>query len=419
MKKKRIVLAYSGGLDTSVMLRWLQEKYDAEVITATGYLGQKKELAGVEKKAYKTGAVRAYVKDLTDEFVRGYVFPALKAGALYEGSYPLATALGRPLLAKLLVDIARKENAGTVAHGCSGKGNDQVRFEVSIAALAPGLTVLAPLREWEFRSREEEIAYARTHGIPIKATADSPYSIDENIWGTSIECGVLEDPNVEPPEDAYQHTMSPESAPAQGAYVSIGFANGIPVSLDGSRPGAVRLIDMLNKIGGQHGVGRIDLVENRLVGIKSREIYEAPAAVILHTAHSELERLTLDRSVFHMKSQLSREYAGLVYNGLWYSPLKKALDAFVEETQQTVTGEVRLKLYKGSVTVAGRTSPYSLYKPGLATYTKEDQFDHAASAGFIKIYGMPVRTFHQVRLTSNGAHKRPSPAGKRRRAVKS
>ncbi|HTO94028.1 MAG TPA: argininosuccinate synthase [Bacteroidota bacterium] len=407
MKSTKVVVAYSGGLDTSVMVKWLIEKKNAEVIAATGDLGQKKELNGVQAKAYATGASKVYVKDLRDEFLTQYVFPALKAGAVYEKSYPMATALGRPLLAKMLVDIARKEGATHVAHGCTGKGNDQVRFEVSVAALAPDLKVLAPLREWEFKSREEEIAYARKNNIPVAATVANPYSIDENIWGTSVECGVLEDPMVEPPADAYQRTIAPELAPDTPEYVDIDFEEGIPVGVGGSRLEPVSLVFTLNDIGGAHGVGRIDLVENRLVGIKSREIYEAPAATILHFAHTELERLTLDRSVFHMKSQLAAEYANLVYNGLWYSPLRDALDAFVNETQKTVTGTVRVKLYKGTIGVAGRKSAYSLYSAKLATYTEEDQFDHKASEGFIKIYGLPVRTFHEVR---NAAAAEETPA---------
>ncbi len=396
MKKENIVDAYSGGLDTSVMVRWLMEKHHAEIITATGNLGQRKELNGVQQKAYLTGATKAYVADLREEFLREYVFRALKAGAMYEKTFPMATALGRPLLAKMLVEIARKENATAVAHGCTGKGNDQVRFEVTVAALAPDLKVLAPLREWEFKSREEEIAYAELHGIPISATLKSPYSIDENIWGIAIECGVLEDPMAEPPEDAYQWTVAPEQAPNTPAYVDIDFHQGIPVGLNGTAMNPVLLVESLNEIGNAHGIGRIDLVENRLVGIKSREVYEAPGATILHFAHTELERLTLDRSVFHLKNQLSSEYANLVYNGLWFSPLRTALDAFVDETQKPVTGLVRVKLYKGTVAVAGRKSPFSLYNAQLATYTEEDTFDHKASEGFIKIYGLSLRTYHQV-----------------------
>ena len=396
MNTPTIVVAYSGGLDTSVMVRWLIEKYNATIITATGDLGQKKELVGVEEKALKTGAKRAYILNLRKEFVEQHVWPALKAGALYERTYPMATALGRPLLAKMLVDVARKEGASMVAHGCTGKGNDQVRFEVTVAALAPDLRSLAPLREWEFKSREEEIAYARAHGIPVAATVSNPYSIDENLWGTAIECGVLEDPTVEPPADAYQATVAPENAPDSPEYVSVEFVEGVPVALNGKVMDPVDLVTRLNEIGGSHGVGRIDLVENRLVGIKSREIYEAPAATILHFAHTELERLTLDKQVFHMKNQLAAEYANLVYNGLWYTPLRKALDAFVDETQKPVTGNVTVKLYKGATAVAARSSHYSLYNAKLATYTSEDTFDHKASAGFIAIYGLPVKTYHQV-----------------------
>jgi argininosuccinate synthase len=396
MKPTRVVVAYSGGLDTSIMVRWLIERWNAEVITLTGDLGQKKELVGVEEKAIKTGAVKAYIVDAKKEFVEDYVFPALKASALYEGIYPMATSLGRPLLAKLLVDTARKEGATLVAHGATGKGNDQVRFEVSVAALAPDLNAIAPLREWEFKSREEEIAYAKHHNIPVTATVQNPYSIDENLWGTSVECGVLEDPNVEAPEDAYQITVSPLKAPNKPEYVEIEFLSGVPVGLNGTAMDPVTLIQKLNEIGASHGVGRLDLIENRLVGIKSREVYETPAATILHFAHIELERLTLDRSVFHMKHRLAGEYATLVYDGLWFTPLRQALDAFVDETQIPVTGSVRVKLLKGTVSISGRSSVHSLYNQKLATYTEEDTFDHKASSGFISIYGLPVKTFHQV-----------------------
>ena len=403
--RTKIVVAYSGGLDTSVVVKWLMEKYDAEIITATGNLGQRKELIGVKEKAISTGVAKAYVEDLTKEFVEEFIFPSLQAGALYEQAYPMATSLGRPLLSKMLVNIARKEGATVVAHGCTGKGNDQVRFELSIGALAPDLTVLAPLREWEFKSREEEIAYAKKHDIPVAASNGSPYSIDENIWGTSIECGVLEDPMIEPPADAFQRTVAPEEAPETPTYITIGFHKGMPVALNSENIDPVELIHKLNDIGGFNGVGRIDLVENRLVGIKSREIYEAPAATILHFAHTELERLTLDKSVFHYKCLLAQEYANLIYNGLWYSPLKKALDAFITETQRTVTGIVKVRLYKGNLAIAGRSSPYSLYNARLATYTNEDQFDHHASEGFIKIFGLPLKTFHQVQYRTNGHSK--------------
>jgi argininosuccinate synthase len=398
--KNKIVVAYSGGLDTSVMVKWLMERLDAEVITATGDLGQKKELQGLQAKAYATGATRVYIKDLKDEFMKEYVFPALKAGALYEKTYPMATSLGRPLLAKMLVDVARKEGATHVAHGCTGKGNDQVRFEVSVAALAPELKIVAPLREWEFKSRDEEMEYALKHKIPVSATRKSPYSIDENIWGTSVECGVLEDPMVEPPADAYQRTTAPELAPDSPEYVEIEFEQGVPVGLGGSRLDPVSLVFTLNDIAGSHGIGRLDLVENRLVGIKSREIYEAPAATVLHFAHTELERLTLEKSVFQYKNQVSDDYANLVYNGLWFTPLKDALDAFVNETQKVVTGTVRVKLYKGSIAIAGRKSPFSLYNTSLATYTEEDTFDHKASEGFIKVYGLSTKTYHQVQQSA-------------------
>lgn len=396
MKKQKIAVAYSGGLDTSVIVKWLQEKHDAEVITITGNLGQKKELTGLADKAYKSGAKRVYIQDLRKEFVEEYCWPSLKAGALYEHSYPMGTSIGRPLLAKSLVEVARRERCTAVAHGCTGKGNDQVRFEVAVAALAPDLKVLAPLREWEFKSREEEIEYCEKHGIPVLATKQNPYSIDENIWGTAIECGILEDPMVEPPEDAYQHTVSPQKAPDKPAYVTIEFVQGIPVGLNGARMKSVQLLDKLNQLAGANGVGRLDLVENRLVGIKSREVYEAPGATVLHFAHRELERLTLDKEVSHYKAKISHDYADLIYNGLWFTPLKKSLDAFVNETQKTVNGSVKVKLYKGSIEVAGRTSPNSLYDTKLATYTQEDQFDHKASVGFIKIYGLPVKTFYQV-----------------------
>jgi argininosuccinate synthase len=387
VKKQKIAVAYSGGLDTSVIVKWLQEKYDADVITVTGNLGQQKELVGVADKAYKTGAKKVYIQDLKKEFVEDYIFPALKAGALYEHVYPMATSLGRPLLAKALVDVAKREKCTAVAHGCTGKGNDQ-------------------LREWEFKSREEEIAYCERHGIPVSATKKNPYSIDENIWGTAIECGILEDPMVEPPQDAYQRTVAPEDAPNKATYVSIKFKEGVPTGLNEKKMDGVSLIEELNKIAGANGIGRIDLVENRLVGIKSREVYEAPAAVTLHFAHSELERLTLDKEVFHYKSKLSDDYATLIYNGLWFSPLKKAMDGFINETQKNVTGLVKVRMYKGNLTVGGRTSPYSLYDTQLATYTVDDTFDHSAAEGFIKIYGLPLKTFHKVNKSNEGRAKK-------------
>ena len=404
MRKQKIAVAYSGGLDTSTIVKWLQEKYNADVVTVTGDLGQKKELSGVAEKAYKTGAKKVYIQDLRDEFVEGYVFPALRAGALYEFTYPMATSLGRPLLAKSLVEVARRERCTAVAHGCTGKGNDQVRFEVAIAALAPELKVLAPLRSWEFKSREEEIAYCEKHGIPVSATKKNPYSIDENVWGTAIECGVLENPMVEPPADAYQRTVSAEHAPDKPTYVTIEFKRGVPVALDGKKMTGFEIIDTLNEIGGNNGVGRIDLIENRLVGIKSREVYEAPAAVILHFAHRELERLTLDKEVTHYKAKIAQDYATMIYNGLWFTPLRSALDAFVNETQKVVNGIVKVKLYKGNVDIAGRSSPNSLYNTKLATYTQEDTFDHKASEGYIKIFSLPSKTFYQI--NANGFTKK-------------
>jgi len=398
MKKiKKIVLAYSGGLDTSVILLWLKEKYKAEVITYTADLGQGERLKSVKEKAEKTGASKVYIEDIRKEFCKGYVFPALQAGALYEGKYPLATALARPLITKELIRIAEKEGAEAIAHGCTGKGNDQVRFEVTARALNPEIIILAPLREWELRTREEEIEYAKKHKIPIGISKKSPYSIDRNLWGISIECGILEDIWQEPPSDSYQMTKSPQEAPDKPTYLKIKFKKGIPFNLNDKEYDSVALIEELNKIGGINGVGRIDLLENRLIGIKSREIYEAPAAVILHLAHKELERLILDKDTFNFKETIAQKYSELIYNGLWYSPLRKALDGFISQTQEIVTGEVRLKLYKGNCEVVGRKSPYSLYRKEMATYGPEDIFDRKASQGFIHIWGLPLRIIAKIR----------------------
>lgn len=397
----KIVVAYSGGLDTSVMVKWLKEKYDAEIVTATGFLGQVKEIEGVKEKALKTGAVNSFIFDLRDEFLTKYAWKALKAGALYEGAYPMATAIGRPLLAKMLVDVANQEGADAVAHGCTGKGNDQVRFEVGVQSLSPHLKTIAPLREWEFKSREEEMEYAIANGIPIKATKDSPYSIDENLWGIAIECGVLEDPTIAPPEDAYQITVNPKFAPDKAEEITIGFEKGVPVSLNGVELNAVELVSQLRDLGASYGIGRLDLIENRVVGIKSREIYEAPAAVILHYAHSELERLILDKETFRFKQEISDKVANLIYDGLWYSPLFNSLMAFVDSTQENITGEVKLELFKGSIRTLSRSSIYSLYNKNLATYTVEDTFDHKASEGFIKVYGLPYKTIAETKNTIN------------------
>lgn len=393
---KKIVVAYSGGLDTSVMVKWLNEKFDAEIITATGDLGQRSELEGLEEKAIKTGAVKAVIKDLRQEFVTEYIWKALKSGALYEGEYPMATAIGRPLLAKMLVDIAIAEGADYVAHGCTGKGNDQVRFEVGVQTLAPQLGIIAPLREWEFKSREDEIDYAIEQKIPIKISKEKPYSIDENLWGIAVECGVLEDPTNAPPVDAYQITTDPKFAPEDSEIVTIEFESGIPISLNNSITDPVQIIDKLNEIGGKYGIGRLDLIENRVVGIKSREVYEAPAATILHKAHFELEKLVMDKETFRFKQGVSDKVANLIYDGLWFTPLFDALMAFVDSTQQKVTGEIKLELYKGTVTVLSRSSVFSLYSKELATYTIEDTFDHKASEGFMKIYGLPYKTITQL-----------------------
>ena len=399
MANSKIVVAYSGGLDTSVMVKWLNEKYDAEIITVTGNLGQRAELVGLEEKAKKSGASKSYVLDLRKEFVTEYVWKALKAGALYEGIYPLATAVGRPLLAKAMAEVALAEDAELVAHGCTGKGNDQVRFEVGIQTLAPHLKILAPLRFWEFKSREEEIDYAEANNIPVKITKDSPYSIDENLWGVAIECGVLEDPTVPPPEDAYQLTQNPKYAPDEPEELTINFEKGIPVGLNNALIDPVELLEVLNEIGGKHGIGRMDLIENRVVGIKSREIYEAPAAVILHTAHHELEKLVIDKDTFRYKEGVANQVANLIYDGLWFSPLFDSLTAFVDSTQEKVTGDIKLELYKGNINILSRSSAYSLYNMKLATYTDEDTFDHKASEGFIKLYGLPHKTMSEIKMS--------------------
>lgn len=393
MSKHKIAVAYSGGLDTSVMVRWLKERYDADIIAVTGNIGDNKELSTVRQKALKTGAKKAIVIDGQKEFITDFCFPALRAGAMYEGAYPMATSLGRPLLARMLVETALREGCDSIAHGCTGKGNDQVRFEVVASTLAPNLAVLAPLRDpaWPFKSREEEITYAQKHKIPVIVSKKSPYSLDANLYGVSIECGVLEDPMCAPPEDAYQMTSNPHTAPAKGATVKISFVKGTPVALNGKATAPVELVKQLNVIAGANGVGRIDLVENRLVGIKSREIYEAPAGIVLHTAHRELERLTLDRATMRQKEHIAPEYADLVYNGLWFTPLREAYDAFVSATQRTVTGDVVLSLRRGVVRVEGRNSPYSLYDMKLATYTAEDSFRHSAAEGFIHIFGLQAK----------------------------
>jgi argininosuccinate synthase len=401
---KKIVLAYSGGLDTSVAIKWLADKYGAEIVAFSVNIGAVKDLEQIKEKALKVGAVKAYIQDATETFIKSFVFPALKANALYEGEYPLATALGRPLMAKLLVDAARKEGAFAVAHGSTGKGNDQVRFDVCVAALAPELQILAPAREWKM-TREELIKYADKYNIPVPITKASPYSIDENIWGRSCECGVLEDPWVEPPGDAYSWTKPIESTPNKPTYVEIMFEKGIPIGMNEKKMRPVRLIEQLNKIAGNNGIGRIDHIESRLVGIKSRETYEAPAAIVMIKAHKALEALTLAKDQLRFKEKVAIEYSDLVYNGLWFTAYRQDLAAYVDSTQRFVTGVVRLKLFKGNCIVVGRKSPYSIYNLELATYDKGDQFDQSAAPGFIHIWGLPVRTQAKAQGSTSDADK--------------
>ncbi|MEH7345961.1 argininosuccinate synthase [Bacillus sp. JJ1532] len=389
MSNPKVVLAYSGGLDTSVAIKWLEEQGYA-VVACCLDVGEGKDLAFIQEKALTVGAVESYVIDAKEEFANEYALMALQAHALYEGVYPLVSALSRPLIAKKLVEVAEKEGAVAVAHGCTGKGNDQVRFEVAIHALNPELEVLAPVREWKW-SREEEIEYAKQKNIPIPINLDSPFSIDQNLWGRSNECGILEDPWAAPPEEAYELTSSLENAPDTPDIVEVGFEQGVPVSLNGKQYPLAELILELNSLAGKHGVGRIDHVENRLVGIKSREVYECPGAMTLIKAHKELEDLTLVKEVAHFKPNIEKKIAELIYEGLWFSPLRKALAAFLEETQKFVTGTVRVKLFKGHAIVEGRKSPYSLYDEKLATYTSDDEFDHNAAVGFIKLWGLPTK----------------------------
>lgn len=385
----KIVLAFSGGLDTAVAIPWLKDTYGAEVVTMTLDVGQGRELVDVRERALAGGAVRAHVIDAREEFARGYILPALQAGALYEDRYPLATALGRPLMAKRLVEMARMEGADAIAHGCIGKINDTVRIEVSARALDPSIRIIAVAREWNM-SRAEEIEYARARNIAIPATAAGPYSIDSNLWGRSVECGVLEDPWVEPPEEVYTLTRPPQDCPDEPAYVEIEFEGGVPVRTNRVEMSFLELVESLETIAGAHGVGRIDMLENRLVGIKSREIYEAPAAVPLHIAHQELEKLVIARDLERIKHDLARVYADLIYNGLWFSHTREAIDALVRSIQSRVTGTIRLKLFKGDCRVVGRQSPYALYDRHLASYDSSDQFDPRAAEGFIKIWGLTL-----------------------------
>lgn len=389
MANPKIVLAYSGGLDTSVAIKWLQDQgYD--VVACCLDVGEGKDLKFIQQKALSVGAVQSYVIDAKEEFAQDFALVSLQAHTMYEGKYPLVSALSRPLISKKLVEVAEKENAVAVAHGCTGKGNDQVRFEVSIQSLNPNLQVLAPVREWGW-SREEEIEYAKEKNIPIPINLDSPFSIDQNLWGRANECGILEDPWAAPPEEAYDLTVSLENAPNTPDVIEIEFKEGVPVSIDGIPYKLSDLILELNKLAGKHGVGRIDHVENRLVGIKSREVYECPAAITLIKAHKELEDITLVKEVAHFKPVIEKKITEIIYDGLWFSPITKALQAFLKETQKNVTGTVRVKLFKGHAIIEGRKSPNSLYDEKLATYTSEDEFDHTAAVGFIKLWGLPTK----------------------------
>ncbi len=390
-KVKKVVLAYSGGLDTSIIIPWLKENYGCEVIAFAADIGQEEELEGLQEKALATGASKCYIEDLRKTFIEEYIWPTLKAGAIYEGKYLLGTSIARPLIAKRQVEIATAEGADAVAHGCTGKGNDQVRFELTYKAFNPKLRVIAPWREWDIRSREDAIAYAQAHNVPISATKEKIYSNDRNIWHISHEGGDLEDPWNMPKEEMFKLTVSPQQAPNQPEYIAVDFEEGVPVALNGERMDSVLLVKELNRLGGKHGIGRVDLVENRLVGMKSRGVYETPGGTILYLAHRELESLVLDRETLHFKEMLAPKYAELVYNGAWFTPLREALDAFVNSTQRYVTGTVRLQLYKGNVTVAGRRSPYSLYREELATFGKEDVYDQADAKGFINLFGLPLK----------------------------
>ncbi|MFA4844811.1 MAG: argininosuccinate synthase [Candidatus Margulisiibacteriota bacterium] len=387
----KVVLAYSGGLDTSIMIKWLKDNYGCEVICFAADVGQEEELTGLRQKALRTGAAKIYIEDLRAEFARDFIFPMLKAGAIYENQYLLGTSVARPLIAKKQVEIAKKEKADAVAHGATGKGNDQVRFELTFKALAPNLKIIAPWREWELKGREEEIDYARAHGIPIPVSKKKPYSSDRNLWHISYEGGILEDPWFEPKEEMFLLTVSPEKAPNKPQYVEIDFLKGEPVAVNGRPMAPVKLVQTLNRLGGRHGIGRTDIVENRLVGMKSRGVYETPGGTILYAAHQAIESLTLDRDTLHYKLLVAQRYAELVYNGQWFTPLKKALDAFIDRTQENVTGVARLKLHKGNVTVVGRRAKRSLYHAKMASFEKEEVYDQADATGFINLFGLPIK----------------------------
>lgn len=394
--KDKVVLAYSGGLDTSVAIKWLQDNYNYDVIAVAIDVGEGKDLEFTKQKALDLGAIESHMIDATEVFADEYILPALKANALYEGEYPIVSALSRPLITKLLVDIARESGAVAVAHGCTGKGNDQVRFDVSFAALAPDLEIVAPVREWGM-SRDEEFAYAEKHNVPIPVDKDKPYSIDQNMWGRACEAGVLEDPWVEPPEDAYELTVALSETPDTPDEITIDFLEGKPIKLNGEAMSLAQMILKLNKLAGKHGIGRLDMIENRLVGIKSREVYEIPAAAVLIAAHKGLEALVQTRDLMHFKPVIEQKIADMIYEGQWYSPLMAGLFSFVEATQKDVSGTVRLKLFKGHAIVVGRKSPNSIYSYELATYDANDQFDHQSALGFIKLWGLQTKTYAEVK----------------------
>jgi argininosuccinate synthase len=401
---EKFVLAYSGGLDTSVLIKYLQEKYGAQVITVTVDVGQQEDLAAAGEKAQKLGVLKHYHIDAKDEFVIDYIFPAVKANALYEGKYPISTSLSRPLIAKKMVEIAEKEGATGLAHGCTGRGNDQVRFDITLSSLAPDKKVIAPVRDWGM-TREEEIEYAKTKGIPV-STAAKKYSIDASVWGRAIECGLLEDASQEPPADAYEWTVAPEKAPDTPEYVTVQFEAGVPVSVNGEKMMPLELIEKLNKIAGKHGVGRIDHIEDRLVGIKSREVYECPAATVILEAHKDLEKMVMTRHEILFKQQVDSEWVFLAYAGLWVDPLKDDLDAFINRSQESVNGEVRLKLFKGGLQVVGRSSPMSLYDKNLANYNIKTSFNQSYSHGFIELWGLQTRMYNVLKHSAKKQQKR-------------
>jgi argininosuccinate synthase len=397
---EKVILAYSGGLDTSVAVRWIKEKYNLDVIAVSIDIGNVDNLEGIRQKALKLGAIKSLVIDAKEKFVNSFVFPSLRADALYESQYPLHTALGRPLIAQLLVEEAKKEGISIIAHGCTGKGNDQVRLDVSITALAPEFNIIAPAREWNM-TRQETIGYAQKHNIPIPITIDNPYSIDENLWGRAIECGILENPWNEPPSNAFAWTKEIENTPEKATYLEIGFEKGTPISINNETMDSISLIQRINKIAGKNGVGRIDHIEDRLIGIKSREVYEAPAAVVLLKAHQALEGLVLTKEQLRFKARVADEYADLVYNALWFSGIRQDLDAYIQSSQRYVSGMIRVKLHRGNCQIVGRQSPYSLYNYSLSTYENEDMFDKSASLGFIHIWGLPVKTQSQSQSLFN------------------